>query len=148
MNEGNRSAEAVGCKNASVGERSTLEGSNGESRGGRSGSENVGLSNENISENPMPRKPKGSSASFIHGGPKIRPKGVVDGQQVNIPILPLVGPEGWSMLGERSTLEGSNGESRGGRSGSENVGLSNENISENPMPRKPKGSSASFIHGG
>lgn len=28
-------------------------------------------------------------------GPKIRLKGVVDGQQVNIPVLPLVGPEGW-----------------------------------------------------
>ncbi|MCD9645244.1 hypothetical protein HAX54_034016 [Datura stramonium] len=45
----------------------------------------------------MPRKPKGSSARFVHGGesgPKIRPKGVVDGQQVNIPVLPLVGPEG------------------------------------------------------
>jgi hypothetical protein len=42
----------------------------------------------------MPRKPKGSSARFVHGGgPKIRPKGVVDGQQVNIPLLPLVGPE-------------------------------------------------------
>ncbi|KAK9661789.1 hypothetical protein RND81_O091100 [Saponaria officinalis] len=35
----------------------------------------------------MPRKPKGSFARFVHGGvsgPKIRPKGVVDGQQVNI----------------------------------------------------------------
>jgi len=28
-----------------------------------SGSENVGLSNANIGENSMPRKPKGSSAS-------------------------------------------------------------------------------------
>ncbi|KAJ7941634.1 30S ribosomal protein S11, chloroplastic [Quillaja saponaria] len=46
----------------------------------------------------MPRKPKGSSARFVHGGcesgPKIRPKGVVDGQQVNIPVLPLVGSRG------------------------------------------------------
>ena len=68
MSGAKRSAEAVGCKNASVGERSALEGSNGASRGGRSGSENVGLSNENIGENPMPRKPKGSSARFVHGG--------------------------------------------------------------------------------
>ncbi|KAL8170476.1 hypothetical protein V2J09_022280 [Rumex salicifolius] len=68
MNGAKRSAEAVGCKNASVGERSALEGSNGASRGGRSGSENVGLSNENIGENPMPRKPKGSSTRFVHGG--------------------------------------------------------------------------------
>eukprot|EP00958_Prasinococcus_capsulatus_P030407 scaffold8096_cov1613-Prasinococcus_capsulatus_cf.AAC.21 len=32
-------------------------------------SENVGLSNENIGENPMPRKPKGSLR-------KVRPRGV------------------------------------------------------------------------
>ncbi|KAL8257155.1 hypothetical protein R6Q59_029196 [Mikania micrantha] len=31
---------------------------------GVSGSENVGLSNANIDGNPMPRKPKGSSARF------------------------------------------------------------------------------------
>jgi len=31
-------------------------------------SENVGLSNENIGENPMPRKPKGSIARFVLGG--------------------------------------------------------------------------------
>nr|VDD22532.1 unnamed protein product [Brassica rapa] len=43
-------------------------GSNRASGGGRSGSENVGLSNANIGENPMPRKPKGSSARFVHGG--------------------------------------------------------------------------------
>jgi len=28
----------------------------------------VGLSNENIGENPMPRKPLGSSTRFVHGG--------------------------------------------------------------------------------
>ncbi|KAK4345364.1 hypothetical protein RND71_035540 [Anisodus tanguticus] len=27
----------------------------------------IGLSNANIGENPMPRKPKGSSARFVHG---------------------------------------------------------------------------------
>jgi hypothetical protein len=53
-----------------------------------------------------------------------------------------------TSVGERSALEGSNRESGGRRSGSENVGLSNENIGENPMPRKPKGSSARFVHGG
>ncbi|CAI0450470.1 unnamed protein product [Linum tenue] len=68
MNGAKRSAEAVGCKNASVGERSALGGSIRASGGGRSGSENVGLSNANIGENPMPRKPKGSSARFVHGG--------------------------------------------------------------------------------
>ncbi|KAJ4699409.1 Protein root UVB sensitive 1, chloroplastic [Melia azedarach] len=67
MNGAKRSAEAVGCKNASVGERSALEGSTRASGGGRSGSENVGLSNANIGENPMPRKPKGSSARVRRG---------------------------------------------------------------------------------
>ena len=68
MNGAKRSAEAVGCQNASVGERSALEGSTRASSGGRSGSENVDLSNANIGENPMPRKPKGSSARFVHRG--------------------------------------------------------------------------------
>ncbi|KAK9017165.1 hypothetical protein V6N11_079647 [Hibiscus sabdariffa] len=68
MNGAKRSAEAVGCKNASVGERSALGGSTRVSGSRRSGSENVGLSNANIGENPMPRKPKGSSARFVHGG--------------------------------------------------------------------------------
>ena len=63
-----RSAEAVGCQNTSVGERSALEGSISASRCGRSGSENVGLSNANIGENPMPRKPKGSFTRFVHEG--------------------------------------------------------------------------------
>ncbi|KAK7366098.1 hypothetical protein VNO78_38534 [Psophocarpus tetragonolobus] len=62
MNGAKRSAEAVGCKNESVGERSALEGRTRASSAGRSGSENVGLSNANVGENPMPRKPKGSSA--------------------------------------------------------------------------------------
>ncbi|KAJ7941956.1 Protein root UVB sensitive 1, chloroplastic, partial [Quillaja saponaria] len=88
MNGAKRSAEAVGCKNASVGERSALEGRTRASSGGRSGSENVGLSNANIGENPMPRKPKGSSARFVHGGvsqglrsgpPGRAGEGVVDG---------------------------------------------------------------------
>ncbi|KAK9080971.1 hypothetical protein Scep_031004 [Stephania cephalantha] len=43
------------------------------------------------------------------GGPKIRPKGVVDGQQVNIPVLPLVGPEGRRRLGEPATEAPVNG---------------------------------------
>ena len=68
MNGTKRSAEAVGCQKTSVGERSALGGSTSVSRCGRGGSENVGLSNANIGENPMPRKPKGSSARFVHGG--------------------------------------------------------------------------------
>ncbi|KAI6667932.1 hypothetical protein NL676_007097 [Syzygium grande] len=84
MNGAKRSAEAVGCKNTSVGERSALEGSTRESRGGRSGSENVGLSNANIGENQCPenlRVPPQGSSTEGESGPKIRPKGVVDGQQ-------------------------------------------------------------------
>ncbi len=51
-----------------VGERSIIERSNSESDYGQNGSENVGLSNENIGENPMLRNPKVSSARFVHGG--------------------------------------------------------------------------------
>ena len=39
-----------------------------ESGYGRDGSENVGLSSENIGENPMLRNPKVSSARLVHGG--------------------------------------------------------------------------------
>ena len=58
--------------------------------GGAFGSENGGMSNFNGGENPPHRKPKVSPATIIDGGlagPKARPKGVVDGQQVNIPAL-------------------------------------------------------------
>ncbi|CAJ1978176.1 unnamed protein product [Sphenostylis stenocarpa] len=48
MNRDKRSAEAVGCQSESVGERSALEGRTRASSVGRSGSENVGLSNTNI----------------------------------------------------------------------------------------------------
>ena len=49
------------------------------------------MSNDKKGENPFPRKSEGSSAMSVNGGlvgPKARPKGVVDGQQVNIPALP------------------------------------------------------------
>ncbi|KAG2241183.1 hypothetical protein Bca4012_103306 [Brassica carinata] len=52
--------------------------------------------------------PQGSSTEG-ESGPKIRPKGVVDGQQVNIPVLPLVGPEGRRRLGEPATEAPVNG---------------------------------------
>ena len=60
------------------------------SSGGRSRSENVGMSNEKTSENLVRRKPKVSWGRFVRPGlvgPKARPKGVVDGQRVNIPVL-------------------------------------------------------------
>jgi hypothetical protein len=46
-----------------------------------------------------PRFPPQGSSTEGESGPKIRPKGVVDGQQVNIPVLPLVGTEGQRRLG-------------------------------------------------
>ncbi len=57
---------------------------------GRSRSENVGMSNEKISENLIRRKSKVSWGRLVRPGlvgPKSRSKGVVDGQQVNIPVL-------------------------------------------------------------
>ena len=47
------------------------------------------MSSENAGEKPAHRKPKVSSVKVICGGlvdPKARPKGVVDGKQVNIPV--------------------------------------------------------------
>ena len=55
-------------KDISVGERSVVGRSISVSGYGRSRSENVGLSNENIGENPIPRKPKVSSGRFVRGG--------------------------------------------------------------------------------
>ena len=56
------------AKEESVEERSVLVGSNNESNCGLIRSENVGLSNENIGENPVPRKPKDSFARFVREG--------------------------------------------------------------------------------
>ncbi|KAG8374970.1 hypothetical protein BUALT_Bualt10G0051000 [Buddleja alternifolia] len=61
MNGAKRSAKAVGCKITLVGECSALEESPCMSIDGQSGSENVGLSNANIRENPIPQTPKGYS---------------------------------------------------------------------------------------
>ncbi len=47
------------------------------------------MSNENPMKNWITEKPKVSQATLIDlglVGPKVRPKGVVDGQQVNIPV--------------------------------------------------------------
>ena len=61
-------------------------------RCGEEGRENVGMSNRNSSESLEHRKPEVSLAMTINqglGGPKTNPKGVVDGQPVNIPARPL-----------------------------------------------------------
>jgi hypothetical protein len=50
------------------------------------------MSNEKKGENPFHRKPKVSWGRFVRPGlvgPKVRPKGVADGQQVNIPVLAM-----------------------------------------------------------
>ena len=50
------------------------------------------MSNHKAGENPARRIPKVSHATSIDVGladPKARPKGVADGQQVNIPALPV-----------------------------------------------------------
>ena len=55
---------------------------------GANRSETVGMSNHMAGENPARRIPKVSHAMSINVGlvgPKARPKGVADGQQVNIP---------------------------------------------------------------
>ena len=55
-------------------------------------SENVGISNESgvrIFTVENPRFPGEGSSSQGQSGPKARPRGVVDGQQVDIPVPPL-----------------------------------------------------------
>ena len=50
------------------------------------------MSNEKWGENPHRRNPKVSRGRFVRPGlvgPKARPKGVVDGQRVNIPVPPV-----------------------------------------------------------
>ena len=63
--------------------------------GGASGSANVGMSNVNSDEKSERRNPKVSQATLIGLGlvdPKARPKGVVDGQRVNIPVQLIFRP--------------------------------------------------------
>ena len=71
-----------------VGERSICTEAGRATAGGAYGSENAGMSNRNAREIRAHRKSKVSWAMAITPGlvgPKARPKGVVDGQQVNIP---------------------------------------------------------------
>jgi len=71
-----------------VAERSVCAEAGRASNRGADRSENVGISSITAGENPARRKPKVSWATQIVPGwvgPKPRPKGVGDGQQVNIP---------------------------------------------------------------
>ena len=59
-------------------------------------SENAGMSNRNVREIRTHRKSEVSWATVVDPGlvgPKARPKGVVDGQQVNIPVLRIYAME-------------------------------------------------------
>ena len=61
------------------------------------------MSSDYRGENPLRRKPKVSPAMFVRrrlGGPKARPEGVADGQQVDIPAP---GTVRWMTL--RKTLD-------------------------------------------
>lgn len=63
------------------------------SRDGATRRENVGMSNRKSDEMSDHRKPKVSLAMYITqglGGPKVTPKGLTDGQPVNIPALPYM----------------------------------------------------------
>ena len=80
----------------SVGERSVCAEAGGVTPCGAYGSENVGMSNRNVSEILTHRKFKVSWATLIVPGlvgPKARPKGVVDGQQINISALSIYSME-------------------------------------------------------
>ena len=61
--------------------------------GGLHGSENAGVSSEmqvRILHTDRPRIPGEGSSALGKSGPKARPKGVVDGQLVEIPVPALV----------------------------------------------------------
>ena len=71
-----------------VGERSIHAEAGLARASGEYGSENVGMSSNKRCENHLHRKPKVSWSTKIGPGlvgPKTRPKGVADGQLVNIP---------------------------------------------------------------
>ena len=73
-----------------VREHSLCAEAEGVSHRGAERSENVGMSSKKTGKNPVHHKPKVSRATRIVPGlvgPKTRPKGVADGQQVNIPAL-------------------------------------------------------------
>ena len=72
-----------------VGERSNQRRSYSVSGGGALGSENAGVSSEmqvRILHTDRPRFPGEGSSALGKSGPKARPKGVVDGQLVDIPV--------------------------------------------------------------
>ncbi len=72
-----------------VGEHSIHRRSSGVSQGGEDGRDYVSTSSVKVCEKQTRRKPKVSWGRIVRPGlvgPKSRPKGVDDGQQVNIPV--------------------------------------------------------------
>ena len=72
-----------------VGERSLRRRSHSGSGGGAQRSENAGVSSEmlvRIQHTVRPRFPGAGSSALGKSGPKTRPKGVADGQLVDIPV--------------------------------------------------------------
>ena len=79
---------------------------------GEQGRENAGISSERGARNSSVeslRFPGEGSSAQGKSGPKSRPKGVDDGQQVEIPVPPyrsrqghrrIVGPRGWKAAGK------------------------------------------------
>ncbi len=80
---------ADACIARVVGERSLAGEAAAEASRGGLGSENAGISNERevrILSADCLRIPEQRSSAQGQSGPKARPKGVVDGQQVDIPV--------------------------------------------------------------
>ena len=90
------------CAGREVGRgASLLQWSSAVRRGGAARRENVGTSNRKSDEKSDHRKPKVSLAMNINqglGGPKTTPKGLADGQPVNIPALPYIILWKWRSL--------------------------------------------------
>ena len=73
----------------SVGERSDASEAAGEPSRGGFRSENAGVSNERgvrIPSTDCPRFPEQRSSAQGQSGPKARPRGVADGERVDIPV--------------------------------------------------------------
>ena len=95
-----------------VGERSAVERSMTGTTCGRGSSENAGMSSESevrIFTVENPRFPGEGSSAQGKSGPKSRPKGVDDGQTVEIPLPSyrpkqghrrIVRPRGWKAVGK------------------------------------------------
>ena len=84
--------EAAECLRTLVGERSVVERSMTGTTCGRSSSENAGMSSESevrIFTVESLRFPGEGSSAQGKSGPKLRPEGVSDGQQAEIPVPTL-----------------------------------------------------------